>query len=152
MYMRQCVVNCTICNHNLTAVLHFKMKCELPPSVEGFYCKRPIRCLASSEILTPPPPWASGYPPPPPAFGAGRGHTRWVESGWGVIRSEDARHCSVPEFMDPVVAKTSPKRSFSMTENGRFGLVFVKTGSITSGTIIYICKYFVPPSYYSLIS
>jgi hypothetical protein len=21
---------------------------------------------------------------PPPAFGAGRGHTRWVERGWGV--------------------------------------------------------------------
>jgi hypothetical protein len=26
------------------------------PSVEGLYCKRPIQCLASSEILTPPPP------------------------------------------------------------------------------------------------
>jgi hypothetical protein len=34
------------------------------------------------------------YPPPPP-FGAGGGHTRWVERGWGVNSSEDARHCSV---------------------------------------------------------
>jgi hypothetical protein len=25
-------------------------------TVEGLYCKRPIQCLASSEILTPPPP------------------------------------------------------------------------------------------------
>jgi hypothetical protein len=40
----------------------------------------------------------------------------------------------VPEFIDPVLAKTSPKRSFSMTENERFGLAFAKTGSINSGT------------------
>ncbi len=40
----------------------------------------------------------------------------------------------MPEFIDPVFAKTSPKRSFSITENDRFGLVFVKTGSINSGT------------------
>ncbi len=38
----------------------------------------------------------------------------------------------VPEFIDPVFTKTSPKRSFSMTENERFGLVFAKTGSINS--------------------
>jgi hypothetical protein len=31
----------------------------------------------------------------PPAFGAGGGHTRWVEREWGVNSSEDARHCSV---------------------------------------------------------
>ncbi len=41
---------------------------------------------------------------------------------------------SVPEIIDPVFAKTSPKRSFSMTENERFGLVFANTGSINSGT------------------
>jgi hypothetical protein len=36
--------------------------------------------------------------------------------------------CSpVPEIIDPVFAKTSPKRSFSMTEYERFGLVFMKT-------------------------
>ncbi len=40
----------------------------------------------------------------------------------------------VPEIIDPVFAKTSPKRSFCVTENERFGLVFVKTGSINSGT------------------
>ena len=42
--------------------------------------------------------------------------------------------CTVPEFIDPVFAKTSPKRSFSITENERFELVFVKIGSINSGT------------------
>ena len=40
----------------------------------------------------------------------------------------------VPEFIDQVVAKASPKRSFSVIENERFGLVFAKTGSIISGT------------------
>jgi hypothetical protein len=35
---------------------------------------------------------------------------------------------------DPVFAKTSPRRSFSVIENERFGLVFAKTGSINSGT------------------
>jgi hypothetical protein len=40
----------------------------------------------------------------------------------------------VPEFMDPVFAKTRPKRSLSMTETESFGLVFAKTGSINSGT------------------
>jgi hypothetical protein len=33
----------------------------------------------------------------------------------------------VPEIIDPVFAKTSPKRSFSITEYERFGLVFTKT-------------------------
>ncbi len=65
-------------------------------TVEGLYCKMPIQCLASSEILTSPPPTphrqASVYPP---VFGAGGGHTRWVERGWGVNSSEDARYCSV---------------------------------------------------------
>jgi hypothetical protein len=41
---------------------------------------------------------------------------------------------TVPEIIDLVFAKTSPKRSFCMTENERFGLVFVKTGFIYSGT------------------
>ncbi len=44
------------------------------------------------------------WPPPPPhrqgecvpsTLGAGGGHTRWLERGWGVNSSEDARHCSV---------------------------------------------------------
>jgi hypothetical protein len=33
----------------------------------------------------------------------------------------------VREIIDPVFAKTSPKRSFSMTEYERFGIVFTKT-------------------------
>jgi hypothetical protein len=32
-----------------------------------------------------------------------------------------------PEFIDPVFAKTSLKRSVSINENERFGLVFAKT-------------------------
>ena len=40
----------------------------------------------------------------------------------------------MPELIDPVFAKTSPKRSFCMSENERFGLVFVKTGSVNSDT------------------
>jgi hypothetical protein len=43
----------------------------------------------------------------------------------------------MPEFIDPVFAKTSPKRSFSIIENERFGLVVAKTGSINSGTVLY---------------
>jgi hypothetical protein len=52
-------------------------------TVEGLYCKRPIQCLPSSELLTPPPPRcpASLYPL---AFGAGGGQTGWVEGGGGV--------------------------------------------------------------------
>jgi hypothetical protein len=44
----------------------------------------------------------------------------------------------VPEFIDPVFVKTSPKRSFSVIQNERFGLVFVKPGSIISGTVLYL--------------
>jgi hypothetical protein len=31
----------------------------------------------------------------PPLVPGGGGHTRWVEMGWGVNSSEDARHSSV---------------------------------------------------------
>ena len=40
----------------------------------------------------------------------------------------------VPEIKDPVFAKTSQNARFLLSENERFGLVFVKTGSINSGT------------------
>jgi hypothetical protein len=40
----------------------------------------------------------------------------------------------LPEFIDPVVTKTSPKRSFSLNRKRAFWLVFAKTGSIISGT------------------
>jgi hypothetical protein len=59
--------------------------------VERLYCKRPILRLASSKILTPHPLTARRVCPPP-AFGAGGGHTRWVEWGWGVNILEDSRH------------------------------------------------------------
>ncbi len=40
----------------------------------------------------------------------------------------------MPEIIDPVFAKTSQNVRFLFSENERFGLVFVKTGSINSGT------------------
>jgi hypothetical protein len=51
-------------------------------SVERLDCKRPILWLASSKLLTPAPLTALTTPPPH-AFGAGGGHTRWVERGVG---------------------------------------------------------------------
>ncbi len=50
----------------------------------------------------------------------------------------------VPEFIDPVFAKTSPKRSFLVIENERFRLVFAKTGSINSGTVLRLQNICVP--------
>ncbi len=47
---------------------------------------------------------------------------------------------SVPEIIDPVFAKTSQNARFLLSENERFGLVFVKTGSINSGTGFEISK------------
>jgi len=43
----------------------------------------------------------------------------------------------VPEFIDPVFTKTSPKRSFSLNRKQAFWLVFAKTGSIISGTGVF---------------
>jgi hypothetical protein len=52
---------------------------------------------------------------------------RWLLSHW-------CGHCA-NLYVDPVFAKKkSPKRSFSVIENKRFGLVFAKTGPISSGT------------------
>jgi hypothetical protein len=67
-------------------------------------------------------------------FGDGSGVI--VESADGVHkRCGQLGHNPVPEFIDPVFVKTSPKCSFSVMENKRFGLVFTKTGSINSGTV-----------------
>jgi hypothetical protein len=44
----------------------------------------------------------------------------------------------VPEIIDPVFAKTSQNARFLLSENERFGLVFVKSGSINSGTGEYL--------------
>ncbi len=43
----------------------------------------------------------------------------------------------MPEIIDPVFAKTSQNARFLLSENERFGLVFMKTGSINSGTTLY---------------
>ncbi len=42
----------------------------------------------------------------------------------------------MPEIIDPVFAKTSQNAPFLLSENKRFGLVFVKTGYINSGTAV----------------
>ncbi len=47
------------------------------------------------QNIDPPPPHRPATVYVPPAFGAGGGHTRWVERGWGINISEDARHSSV---------------------------------------------------------
>jgi hypothetical protein len=41
---------------------------------------------------------------------------------------------TVPEIIDPVFVKTSQNARILLSENERFGLVFVKTGSLNSGT------------------
>jgi hypothetical protein len=51
--------------------------------VERLYCKRPIQCLASSKILTSGPHPLTARRVCAPAFGAGGGHTRWMEKGGG---------------------------------------------------------------------
>jgi hypothetical protein len=52
---------------------------------------------------------------------------------------------SVPEIIDRVFAKTSQNARFLLSENERFGLVFVKTGSINSGTVLSLCEYVQSP-------
>jgi hypothetical protein len=55
-----------------------------------------------------------------------------------VVRASDSQcrslNCPVTEFIDPAFTKTSAKRSVSVIENERFGIVFARTGSINSGT------------------
>jgi hypothetical protein len=48
----------------------------------------------------------------------------------------------VPEIIDLVFAKTSQNARFLLSENERFGLVFVKTGSINSGTVVIVIREF----------
>ncbi len=66
------------------------------------------------------------------------------EWGWVLLAASAAavtaansrlRFWPVPEIIDPVFAKTSQNARFLLSENERFGLVFVKTGSINSGTV-----------------
>ncbi len=51
-----------------------------------------------------------------------------------LTRSVANERVGFPVVEHPVFVKTSPKHSFSVIQNERFGLVFVKTGSIISGT------------------
>ncbi len=61
--------------------------------------------------------------------------------GWEQVLYAYTVQCTpVPEFIDPVFGKTSPIRSFCMTENECFGLVFPKTGSINSGTALSVAS------------
>jgi hypothetical protein len=74
--------------------------------------------------------------------------------GFGVfIHMPENRHfvlfSAVPEIIDPVFAKTSQNARFLLSENERFGLVFVKTGSINSGTVGYSAKRFFNPVGYN---
>ncbi len=50
------------------------------------------------------------------------------------IETSARNYRPMPEFIDPVFTKTSPKRSFSLNRKRAFWLVFAKTGSIISGT------------------
>ncbi len=52
----------------------------------------------------------------------------------GVTTTPLSHISPVPGIIDPVFAKTSQNARFLLSENERFGLVFVKTGSINSGT------------------
>ncbi len=52
----------------------------------------------------------------------------------------------MPEIIDPVFANTSQNARFLLSENERFGLVFVKTGSINSGTDLDQIRCTVPPA------
>jgi hypothetical protein len=63
-------------------------------TAEGLYCKRPIQCLASSEILTPHPLTAWRVCTPPPLVRGEDTLAGW-RGGGGVNSSEDDRHCSV---------------------------------------------------------
>ncbi len=62
--------------------------------VEGLYCKRPIQCLASYKILTPPPHplTARRYPPP---LVRGEDKLAGWKGGGGVNILEDTRHRSI---------------------------------------------------------
>ncbi len=70
----------------VTSVSWLRVNCvrSLVLTVEGLYCKRPIQCLASSELLTPHPLTARRVCTPPPLVRGG-GHTRGGREGGGSI-------------------------------------------------------------------
>jgi hypothetical protein len=113
-------------------------------SVERLYCKRPIQCLASSKILTPiPSPPGECVPPPPPRLWCEGGHTRWVETGWGVNILEDARHSSVLYICQYFVlvsetSLSSAQRELKDTERKPFGLHFLGVTSSAVQTLTQV--------------
>jgi hypothetical protein len=68
---------------------------EMGLYVKGLYCKRPIQCLAFSEILTPHPLTARQVCTPPPLRCGGEDTLAKGRGGGGVNSLKDARHCSV---------------------------------------------------------
>ncbi len=70
-------------------------------------------------------------------FRSNKDYMKFVVSQQDMIYFLDSCMLTVPEFIDPVFAKTSLKRSFSVSESERFRLVSAKTGSINSGTALW---------------
>jgi hypothetical protein len=68
------------------------------------------------------------------SFVDGTRASKIVRSGYGWPKSCISCIKPVAEIIDPVFTKTSQNARFLLSENERFGLVFVKTGSINSGT------------------
>jgi hypothetical protein len=58
----------------------------------------------------------------PPAFGAGGGHTHWVERGWGVNILEEARHSSVLYICKYFVVGNIPVQNYALLALSSFAL------------------------------
>ncbi len=67
----------------------------IPATVEGLYCKRPIQCLASSELLTPHPPHRPASVSPPHSVRGEDTLAGWRGGGGSIVRKTPRRHCSV---------------------------------------------------------
>ncbi len=65
--------------------------------------------------------------------GGGRGGDE-AGVGGGVVKVK--KNTPVPKFMDPHFCEKKPKYSYSVIENEHFGLVYAKTGSTISGTVL----------------
>ncbi len=66
-----------------------------------------------------------------------------LHEGFKLKKEEIDSH--VPKIIDLVFTKTSQNARFLLSENERFGLVFVKTGSINSGNGHYVRNLSVTP-------
>ncbi len=95
-------------NRKFCRRIFFKGRLEMQPAFPPcgwiFWWSRPenlVRVGNTTVVVVEglPKYWPPTPSPPgecvPPAFGGAEGHTRWVERGWGINSSEDARHCSV---------------------------------------------------------